>query len=168
MNERRPSKAKPARPAPNGPNGQTAPSAPPQAPEGHRPLVVVWRRLRDLVPSATNARTHTEAQVEQIAASIREFGWTNPILLDVAGEIIAGHGRDLAGAKVAPEDGQSISLTGFSPEQKRAYAIADNRIPHNAGWDDAMLRGEIATLQLTGFDLGLLGFTAVELQNLLG
>lgn len=112
-----------------------------RAPEGQRQLVVVWRKLAQLIPSATNARTHTAEQVEQIAASIREFGWTNPILLDQAGEIIAGHGRVLAGSQIGHDEGPTITLAGLTSEQKRAYAIADNRIPLNAGWDEAMLRG---------------------------
>jgi 1-aminocyclopropane-1-carboxylate deaminase/D-cysteine desulfhydrase-like pyridoxal-dependent ACC family enzyme len=134
---------------------------------GFRDLQIAWRPLAELVPAARNARTHSPEQIDQIAASILEFGWTNPILIDEAGEIIAGHGRVLAGHKVGSPTGPTITLDGLTAEQKAAYRIADNKLALNAGWDEAMLAQELRSLQATGYDLALLGFSAAELAALM-
>lgn len=120
------------------------------------------RRLADLKPAPRNARTHSEAQVQQIANSMREFGWTNPILIDEANGIIAGHGRVLGAKALGWEEGPVIVARGWSEAQKRAYVIADNRIAENAGWDQAVLALEFGELDGMGFDLDVLGFSEIE------
>ena len=120
-----------------------------------------------LVPYARNARTHSEEQVAQIAASIAEFGFTNPILAGSDGVIVAGHGRLAAARKLGLEVVPVVVLDHLSPTQRRALVIADNRIAENAGWDDAMLRVEIAALQDDDFDLSLTGFDADALAELM-
>src|SRR3954463_14424246 len=115
------------------------------------------RPLDRLIPYARNARTHSEAQIAQIAPSIREWGWTNPILVDGENGVIAGHGRLLAarnGLATVPV----IELAGLSEPAKRAYVIADNRLALNAGWDEALLAAEVADLAALGVDLTLAGF----------
>jgi DNA modification methylase len=130
-------------------------------------LAIAWRTLRELIPYARNPRTHTDAQVAQIAASIREFGWTNPVLIDGQSGIIAGHGRVMAARKLGLERVPVIELTHMSEAQKRAYVLADNQLALNAGWDDELLRLELADLSELGFDLGLIGFGDGELERLL-
>jgi ParB-like chromosome segregation protein Spo0J len=130
-------------------------------------LQIAWRPLGELIPYARNPRTHTDAQVAQIAASIREFGWTNPVLVDGASGIIAGHGRVLAARKLGLEQVPVIELAHMSEAQRRAYVLADNQLALNAGWDEALLRLELADLSELGFDLGLIGFGAGELERLL-
>jgi DNA modification methylase len=130
-------------------------------------LQIAWRSLGELIPYARNPRTHSDAQVAQIAASIREFGWTNPVLVDGANGIIAGHGRVLAARKLCLEQVPVIELAHMSEAQKRAYLIADNQLALNAGWDEALLRLELADLSELGFDLGLIGFDEGELERLL-
>ena len=130
-------------------------------------LQIAWRPLGELIPYARNPRTHSDAQVAQIAASIREFGWTVPILVDGANGIIAGHGRVLAGRKLGLDRVPVIELAHMSEAQKRAYVLADNQLALNAGWDEALLRLELADLSGLGFDLGLIGFAEVELERLL-
>jgi DNA modification methylase len=130
-------------------------------------LQIAWRPLGELIPYARNPRTHTDAQVAQIAASIREFGWTNPVLVDGANGIIAGHGRVLAARKLGLEQVPVIELGHMSEAQRRAYVLADNQLALNAGWDEALLRLELADLSELGFDLGLIGFGAGELERLL-
>ncbi len=120
-----------------------------------------------LVPYARNARTHSDDQVAQIAASIAEFGFTNPILAGSDGVIVAGHGRLAAAQKLGLEVVPVVVLDHLSPTQRRALVIADNRIAENAGWDDAMLRIEIAALQDDDFDLSLTGFDADALAELM-
>ena len=120
-----------------------------------------------LVPYARNARTHSDEQVAQIAASIAEFGFTNPILAGSDGVIVAGHGRLAAAQKLGLEIVPVVVLDHLSPTQRRALVIADNRIAENAGWDDAMLRIEIAALQDDNFDLSLTGFDADALAELM-
>lgn len=120
-----------------------------------------------LLPYARNARTHSEEQVAQIAASIAEFGFTNPILAGADGVIVAGHGRLAAAQKLAMEMVPVVVLDHLSPTQRRALVIADNRIAENAGWDDAMLRVELEALQLDDFDLALTGFDADALAELM-
>jgi DNA modification methylase len=120
-----------------------------------------------LLPYARNARTHSDEQVAQIAASIAEFGFTNPILAGSDGVIVAGHGRLAAAQKLGLEMVPVVVLDHLSPTQRRALVIADNRIAENAGWDDAMLRIEIASLQDEDFDLSLTGFDADALAELM-
>jgi DNA modification methylase len=120
-----------------------------------------------LLPYARNARTHSDDQVAQIAASIAEFGFTNPILAGSDGIIIAGHGRLAAAQKLGLEIVPVVVLDHLSPTQRRALVIADNRIAENAGWDDAMLRIELEALQLEGFDLDITGFDADALAELI-
>ena len=116
------------------------------------------RKVSALIPYARNARTHSDAQVAQIAASIREWGWTNPVLIDAEGGLIAGHGRVLAARKLGIEDIPCMIATGWSEAQKRAYILADNQLALNAGWDIEMLKVEVGELGIEGFDLGLIGF----------
>jgi DNA modification methylase len=130
-------------------------------------LAIAWRPLGALIPYARNPRTHTDAQVAQIAASIREFGWTNPVLVDGQSGIIAGHGRVLAARKLGLEQVPVIELAHMSDAQKRAYIVADNQLALTAGWDDELLRLELADLSELGFDLGLIGFGEGELERLL-
>jgi DNA modification methylase len=130
-------------------------------------LQIAWRPLGELIPYARNPRTHSDAQVAQIAASIREFGWTNPVLVDGSSGIIAGHGRVLAARKLGLERVPVIELAQMSEAQKRAYVLADNQLALNAGWDEALLRLELADLSELGFDLGLIGFGEGELERLL-
>jgi DNA modification methylase len=130
-------------------------------------LQIAWRPLGELISYARNPRTHSDAQVAQIAASIREFGWTNPVLVDGANGIIAGHGRVLAARKLGLERVPVIELSHMSEAQKRAYVLADNQLALNAGWDKALLRLELADLSELGFDLGLIGFGGGELERLL-
>ncbi len=120
-----------------------------------------------LLPYARNARTHSDDQVAQIAASIAEFGFTNPILAGSDGIIVAGHGRLAAAQKLGLEIVPVVVLDHLSPTQRRALVIADNRIAENAGWDDAMLRIELEALQLEGFDLDITGFDTDALAELI-
>jgi DNA modification methylase len=120
-----------------------------------------------LIPYAKNSRTHDDAQVAQIAASIKEFGWTNPILIDGDKGIIAGHGRLMAARKLKMDKVPVIELSGMTDAQKKAYVIADNRLALNAGWDNAMLTIELQDLEDEGFDLSLTGFDKDELDALL-
>lgn len=123
--------------------------------------------LADLIPYARNSRTHSDAQVAQIAASIREFGFTNPVLVDGSNGVIAGHGRILAARKLGMDTVPVIELAHLSEAQKRAYVIADNKLALNAGWDDEMLGLELADLREVDFDLGLMGFDADEIERAL-
>ena len=125
------------------------------------------RPIDRLVPYARNARTHSEAQVAQIAASMREWGWTNPILIDEQGGIIAGHGRVLAARQLGWTEVPVMMATGWSETQKRSYVLADNKLALNAGWDNELLALELADLKELGADLCLAGFTEAELQALL-
>jgi DNA modification methylase len=123
--------------------------------------------VKALIPYAKNSRTHDDAQVAQIAASIKEFGWTNPILVDGDKGIIAGHGRLMAARKLKMDKVPVIELNGMTEAQKKAYVIADNRLALNAGWDNAMLTIELQDLEDEGFDLSLTGFDKDELDALL-
>ena len=119
-----------------------------------------------LIPYARNARTHSEAQVAQIAASIREWGWTTPVLVDEAGGIIAGHGRTLAAHKLQMKEVPVMIATGWSDAQKRAYIIADNKLAMNAGWDNEMLRLELSDISGMDINIDLTGFTADEIKSI--
>jgi DNA modification methylase len=125
------------------------------------------RPIADLTPYARNSRTHSEAQVAQIAASITEFGFTNPVLVDAEGGIIAGHGRVLAAQSLGLETVPVLVLDHLSEDQRRAYVIADNKLALNAGWDDDALRSEIEELARGGYGLDVIGFDADELEALL-
>lgn len=122
--------------------------------------------VETLIPYARNARTHSDAQVAQIAGSIKEFGFCNPVLIDKDGGIIAGHGRVLAAQKLGLKVVPTITLGHLSEMQKRAYILADNKLALNAGWDDEMLRLEIVDIQKANIDMTLIGFSADELGDL--
>jgi len=128
--------------------------------------IEIWPIDR-LVPYAMNARTHSPEQVAQIAASIIEFGFTNPILVDSADGIIAGHGRLLAARKLGMAEVPVIVLDNLSPTQRRAYILADNKLALNAAWDEAILREEMSSLEADGFDLAVVGFSDEEFRNML-
>lgn len=131
-------------------------------------LLVVYRDPKELAPYARNARTHSKHQIEEIRASIREFGFTNPVLLkDDERTIGAGHARTLAAVKEGLPRIPTITLPGLTETQWRAYVIADNKLALNAGWDESLLRLEFADLKLEGFDLELTGFEGLELTGLL-
>jgi len=125
------------------------------------------RAVAALIPYARNARTHSDAQVAQIAASIVEWGWTTPVLIDEAGGIIAGHGRVLAARKLALPDVPVMVAAGWSDAQKKAYVLADNQLALNAGWDMDLLKVEVGDLSALGFDLDLIGFDDKLLADLL-
>jgi len=120
------------------------------------------RPIETLVPYARNSRTHSDEQVAQIAASMKEWGWTNPVLVDEAGMIIAGHGRVLAARKLGFTDVPVMVATGWSEPQKRAYVLADNQLALNAGWDMDSLKVELQGLKEWEFDLSLLGFADLD------
>jgi DNA modification methylase len=122
--------------------------------------------IEALIPYARNSRTHSDAQVAQIAASIKEWGFTTPVLIDESGQIIAGHGRVMAARKLGLSEVPVLIATGWTDAQKRAYVIADNKLALNAGWDQELLGLEIADLEQLGFDLGLTGFSDEELDAL--
>ena len=124
------------------------------------------RPIGALVPYARNARTHSDEQVAQIAASIREWGWTVPVLVDETGGIISGHGRVLAAQRLGIAEVPVMVARGWSEAQKRAYVLADNKLALNAGWDEGLLAAELKGLAELGFDAGLAGFSAEELARL--
>jgi hypothetical protein len=128
-------------------------------------LKIEYRPICDLIPYARNARTHSESQIDQIISSIKEFGWTNPILIDGQNGIIAGHGRILAAQKMAIDNIPCIELSGLSDVQKKAYIIADNKLALNAGWDSDLLRIELTDLKDLDFDLDIVGFDGSELAD---
>lgn len=115
-------------------------------------------KVADLIPYANNSRTHNDDQIAQIAGSILEFGFTNPILIDENGMIIAGHGRVMAAKKIGAEEIPTITLSGLTETQKKAYVIADNQLALNSDWDLEKLKLEVETLNELEFDLDLLGF----------
>jgi ParB-like chromosome segregation protein Spo0J len=124
-----------------------------------------WK-ISKLIPYARNARTHSDEQVGQIAASIKEWGWTTPVLVDETGGIIAGHGRTLAAQKLGMTEIPVMVAKGWSETKKRAYIIADNKIALNSGWDNEMLALELGEIGDLGFDLDLTGFNAGEIAAL--
>jgi len=123
-------------------------------------------RTTDLIPYARNSRTHSEAQVAKIAASIKEFGFLNPIIIDGESGIIAGHGRVMAANKLGLQSVPCIEAVHLSEAQKRAYVIADNRLALDAGWDNDLLKIELQDLDANGFDLSLTGFEVGEIAAL--
>src|SRR5262245_30321772 len=135
---------------------------PPESPD----RIELWA-LGRLIPYARNARTHSDDQVAQIAASIVEFGWLNPVLIDDAGNVIAGHGRLLAAHKLGLETIPVIRASHLTPAQVRAYRVADNRLAELSGWNEEMLAEELAALRDEDVDLGLLGFDETAIDRLL-
>ena len=119
---------------------------------------IEWKQTGKLIPYANNSRTHSEKQIQQVAASIKEFGFTNPILIDEDNGIIAGHGRLQAAQLLGMDTVPTISLKGFTEAQKKAYVIADNKLALNSGWDDELLKIEIEALSDFDFDLDILGW----------
>lgn len=128
---------------------------------------ITYRKVGELVPYVNNARTHSDGQVAQICASIREYGWTNPVLIDENGMIIAGHGRVMAAQRMKMDEVPCIVLSGLTEAQKKAYVIADNKMALNAGWDDEKLKLELENLKELDFNLELTGFDTDELDQLL-
>lgn len=131
-------------------------------------LAVIYKPIKDLAPYTNNSRTHSEEQVTQIAASIKEFGFTNPILTDGKNGIIAGHGRLMAAAKLGLSQVPVIELRGLTEAQKRAYVIADNKLALNAGWNFDILRLEMTALADMDVDLGITGFSEDEIAKIMG
>jgi len=130
-------------------------------------MQVEQRKIESLIPYVNNSRTHSDEQVAQIAASVREFGWTNPILVDGKNGIIAGHGRLAAARKLGLSEIPVIVLDHLTEAQKKALVIADNKLAMNAGWDNELLALELAEIDELGFDLDLTGFTAEEIAALM-
>lgn len=123
-------------------------------------------KVADLIPYSNNSRTHSEDQIQQIVSSIMEFGFTNPVLIDEEGMIIAGHGRVMAAEKLGAEEIPTIVLSGLTEAQKKAYVIADNQLPLNADWDLEKLKLEVEALSELEYDLNLLGFEDTFLLEL--
>lgn len=129
--------------------------------------IKLWK-TEDLEPYARNARTHSDEQIKEIAASIKEFGFLNPILVDEKSTIIAGHGRLAAAKLLGLSQVPVIPLTHLTEPQKRAYILADNKLAEKAGWDEDLLKIELADLTEIGFDVELAGFDVDELSDILG
>lgn len=127
-------------------------------------LEIKYRKVEDLIPYARNSRVHSDAQVAQIAASIREFGFRTAVLVDGENGIIAGHGRVLAARKLGMEEVPTVDGSDMSETQRRAYVIADNKIALNAEWDKEMLMLEVKDLEDAGVDIGILAFDPSELN----
>ena len=130
-------------------------------------IEVKYRKVEDLIPYVNNSRKHSDEQVAQIASSIKEFGWTNPILIDGTNSIIAGHGRLMAARKLKMEEVPTIELSHLTNTQRKALVIADNKLALNADWDTTLLTIELDELLKDGFALDILGFNADELNALL-
>lgn len=129
-------------------------------------MQVTFRQVADLIPYVNNSRTHSDEQVLQIASSIKEFGFTNPILTDEDNGIIAGHGRLMAAMKLGLSEVPTIVLEGLTEAQKKAYVIADNKLALNAGWEIDLLKIELNNLDDLDFDLSILGFDEIELSKM--
>jgi len=129
-------------------------------------MEIVYKKVNELIPYINNSRTHSEEQVNQIVASINEFGFTNPLLIDEKDNIIAGHGRLMASKKLKMEEVPCIVLSGLTEAQKKAYIIADNKMALNAGWDEELLKIELENLKELDFDLELTGFNVDELDDI--
>lgn len=121
-------------------------------------MEIVYKNVNDLIPYVNNTRTHSEEQINQIASSIKEFGFTNPVLIDAQGGVIAGHGRIMGAKKLNLAEVPTIVLSNLTEAQKKAYIIADNKIALNAGWDEDLLQLELMALDELGFDYSNLGF----------
>ena len=131
-----------------------------------RRVEVRYRAVSELQPYERNARTHSVKQIEQLADAIARFGFTNPVLIDERGGVIAGHGRLLAAQRLRMSDVPTITVAGLSDAERRALVLADNRIALSSGWDEDMLRDELGALRLADFDLALTGFSDAELAVL--
>ena len=121
-------------------------------------MIIEYKKTSDLIPYVNNTRTHSDEQVNQIASSIKEFGFTNPVLLDDNNGVIAGHGRIMAAKKLSIDEIPTITLVGLTEAQIKAYIIADNAIALNAGWNEDLLQLELMSLDELGFDYSELGF----------
>lgn len=130
-------------------------------------MEIIYKKVNDLIPYINNSRTHSEEQINQICASINEFGFTNPLLIDEKDNIIAGHGRLLASKKLKMEEVPCIILSGLTEAQKKTYVIADNQMALNAGWNEELLKLELENLKELDFDLELTGFNVDELDYIL-
>lgn len=128
-------------------------------------MEIVYKKIDDLIPYTNNSRTHDKEQINQICASINEYGWTNPVLIDEKGMIIAGHGRVEAGKKLDIKEVPCIVLSNLTEAQKKAYIIADNKMALNAGWNEDLLKLELDNLKELDFDLELTGFSTEELDE---
>ena len=129
-------------------------------------MEIVYKKINELKPYENNSRTHDESQIKQICESIKEYGWTNPVLIDEKGMIIAGHGRVEGAKKLDIKEVPCIVLSGLTEAQKKAYVIADNKMALNAGWNEELLKTELENLKELDFDLELTGFNIDELDEL--
>ena len=129
-------------------------------------MEIVYKKINELKPYENNSRTHDENQIKQICESIKEYGWTNPVLIDENNMIIAGHGRVEGGKKLDIKEVPCIVLSGLTEAQKKAYVIADNKMALNAGWNEELLKTELENLKELDFDLELTGFSKKELDKL--
>lgn len=129
-------------------------------------MEIIYKNINELKPYKKNSRTHDESQIKQICESIKEYGWTNPVLIDEKGMIIAGHGRVEAGKKLDIKEVPCIVLSNLTEAQKKAYIIADNKMALNAGWNEELLKNELEKLKELDFDLELTGFNIDELDEL--
>lgn len=130
-------------------------------------LKIIQLDINSLIPYTRNSKEHPEEQIEQIASSIKEFGFTNPVLVDGRGEIIAGHGRVVAAKRLGLKTIPTISLEYLTPEQKKAYVIADNKLAENSIWDMTSLAADMKDLAECGYDLELTGFDLIEIQKII-
>ena len=128
--------------------------------------IQVTRKVIDLIPYVNNSRTHSEEQINQVASSIKEFGFTNPILIDDDNGVIAGHGRLLASKKLNLDEVPCIILNGLTEAQKKAYVIADNQIALNSGWDFDTLKLELESIDELGLDMTITGFDLDDLAKM--
>lgn len=129
-------------------------------------LKIEMRKVADLLPYARNARTHSEEQIKQIAASIKEFGFNNPVAIDKDNMILCGHGRVLGAQKLGMQEVPCVCLSHLSETQKKAYILADNKIALNSDWDDKMLKLELEELSDSDFDISLTGFSNADLDGI--
>jgi ParB-like nuclease domain len=132
------------------------------------PLKIEYVKTSELWEYGNNSRTHTEEQIDQVVASIKRFGWTNPIILDGDNTILAGHCRLKAARKLGMTTVPCVHVAHLSEAQRKAYVIADNKLATNAGWNTDILKAELLDLQQAEFDLDVIGFTGVELDNIFG
>lgn len=129
-------------------------------------IEITYKNTADLIPYINNSRTHSESQIKQVAASINEFGFTNPIIIDEGNTILAGHGRLQAAQLLGMDKVPTQSVEGWSEAKKKAYIIADNKLALNAGWDFELLKIELDTIKNLDFDVELTGFDEGEILNL--
>ena len=130
-------------------------------------LKIIYKKTAELLPYARNARTHSDSQVAQLAASIKEFGFNNPVAIDADGMILCGHGRVMAAQRLGMDQVPTVCLAHLTDIQKKAYILADNKLALNAGWDNDMLKVELEDLKFSDFDLDLVGFSTEELDEIM-